>query len=598
MKLAFHNIRWKPLCAAVAIPLGVGALSSLLTKGSMEAFSRLRQPPLSPPDWVFPVVWSGLYVLMGTASYLVNERDLPKQTRMTALTAYGATLVLNFLWPLLFFRAGMHLAAFILLVITYTTEVRADLWTPADPTILTEESMEDHVFSEIKKILRSGDKLFSGKTNRSYKPSNTPWLMDSSPEDILAILYTNEVESHAGWNVGGISVEIDDDYQIIARIDAATNDTNEERLLLFTIQELMDAAGVNSPVKLQRFKIETWNGGRIAGAYYMSGEAAEELRAYLEEAEKLLTVRHDGYTGRLSNPNATQTAQQVYDYLREINGKACLTAQMEVESGHHDRELEYLYEHTGRLPAIRGLDFINNDFEGVTCRALEWWEEGGIPMICWHTGPDFKSGLKDARRKNIDWTQAFRPTSKLYKSLVSGMDRAAPYLHALKEAGVVVLWRPFHEADGGWFWWGKGGGENFRKLWRLMYTRYTEYWGLDNLIWVLGYSSTNEEMKAWYPGDDYVDVIGADSYKPGAHADLYQAVTDIAPEGMPVFLHECGTMPTEEDMKEENAPWALFMIWHRERLMDESSNSRESLYKTYNGDYFITLDELPAFGPQ
>lgn len=117
LKLDLSKIDVKPFSAAIGIPLGVGALSSLLTKGSMEDFSRLRQPPLSPPDWVFPVVWSGLYVLMGAASYLVYKSDLPEKTRRAALAAYGATLVVNFLWPLLFFRAGLHLAAFLLLLL-------------------------------------------------------------------------------------------------------------------------------------------------------------------------------------------------------------------------------------------------------------------------------------------------------------------------------------------------------------------------------------------------------------------------------------------------------------------------------------------------
>lgn len=116
LKTWLQTIRIKPLGVAVGIPLAVGGFSSLLTKGSMEAFGRLRQPPLTPPDWVFPVVWSGLYVLMGVSSYLIYTSDFPEKTRRAALCAYGVTLVLNFLWPLLFFRAAMHLAAFFLLL--------------------------------------------------------------------------------------------------------------------------------------------------------------------------------------------------------------------------------------------------------------------------------------------------------------------------------------------------------------------------------------------------------------------------------------------------------------------------------------------------
>ena len=175
------------------------------------------------------------------------------------------------------------------------------------------------------------------------------------------------------------------------------------------------------------------------------------------------------------------------------------------------------------------------------------------------------------------------------------MDRAVPYLQQLEDAGVPVLWRPFHELDGGWFWWSKGGSESFVKLWQLMYSRYTDYWGLDNLIWLLGYSGNGGNMAAWYPGDSYVDLIGADSYTAGANGRLYQEVAALAPEGMPIVFHECGTIPTEEEMAADNAPWLMFMVWHTDFLTDGKSNTVESLNGIYSSDYFITLDELPDF---
>ena len=133
------------------------------------------------------------------------------------------------------------------------------------------------------------------------------------------------------------------------------------------------------------------------------------------------------------------------------------------------------------------------------------------------------------------------------------------------------------------------------KLWQLMYSRYTDYWGLDNLIWVLGYSGNGTNLAAWYPGDDYVDLIGADSYTPGANGHLYKAVAEIAPEGMPIVYHECGAIPTQEQMAEADSPWSMFMVWHGESLTDEQYNTKDSINEIYNSDYFITLDELPDF---
>ena len=89
-------VKLKPLLISLAISLGVGGLSALLTQGSMEQYGNLKQPPLSPPGWVFPVVWTVLFVLMGIAAYLVWMRD--STGRNGALALYGAQLFFNFFW--------------------------------------------------------------------------------------------------------------------------------------------------------------------------------------------------------------------------------------------------------------------------------------------------------------------------------------------------------------------------------------------------------------------------------------------------------------------------------------------------------------------
>lgn len=100
---------------ALAIPLAVGGLATLLS-GGMDTYKVINQPPLSPPAWLFPLVWTALYLLMGEASYRVySSGQAPSQIRK-ALTAYGVQLGLNFLWPLVFFGGKMYLTAFIVLV--------------------------------------------------------------------------------------------------------------------------------------------------------------------------------------------------------------------------------------------------------------------------------------------------------------------------------------------------------------------------------------------------------------------------------------------------------------------------------------------------
>ena len=110
------KIKWKQLLLCVAIPLAVGGLSAFLTRDAMKSFSQLEQPPLSPPMWVFPVVWSILYVLMGLGSYLVWNSSDRRGEKGKALCVYGAQLAFNFLWTIFFFNCGWYLFAFAWLV--------------------------------------------------------------------------------------------------------------------------------------------------------------------------------------------------------------------------------------------------------------------------------------------------------------------------------------------------------------------------------------------------------------------------------------------------------------------------------------------------
>ena len=107
----------KALIVCLLIPLVVGGLAAVLTMGSMSQYAALAQPPLSPPAWVFPVAWTILYLLMGLASWLVWRSDVPRAEKKRALTLYGVQLAVNFIWPLIFFRAGMYGFALIWLVV-------------------------------------------------------------------------------------------------------------------------------------------------------------------------------------------------------------------------------------------------------------------------------------------------------------------------------------------------------------------------------------------------------------------------------------------------------------------------------------------------
>lgn len=110
------SIKWKPLLLALLIPLAVGGLAGFLTRESMMVFEMVEKPPLSPPGWLFPVVWTALYLMMGLASYLVAASGQPAGD---ALNIYGIQLAVNFLWPILFFNFRLFGLSLVWLVLLW-----------------------------------------------------------------------------------------------------------------------------------------------------------------------------------------------------------------------------------------------------------------------------------------------------------------------------------------------------------------------------------------------------------------------------------------------------------------------------------------------
>lgn len=326
-------------------------------------------------------------------------------------------------------------------------------------------------------------------------------------------------------------------------------------------------------------------------AFIMSVFTAVSSTACEGTGDKQENTAETASVMELSNPDAAEEAKELYEYICGTYKNAVISGQQESTwMGSEQYEFDYIYEKTGKYPAIRGLDYMNDDFEGVNRRAEEWHERGGIVTICWHCGSDFSGSWAESQSTELDWENALTEGTPEYDDLIAGMDKGAKALKELCDKDIPVLWRPFHEFDGAWFWWGKGGADNFVKLWQIMYDRYTNHWGLDNLIWVLGYSGNGRGYDKWYPGDSYVDIAGADSYNDGANGRLYSRVEDVVGNAMPISFHECGRIPTPEQLADESADWVWFMTWHTEYITDH--NDIDDLKDIYNDEYVITLDEL------
>lgn len=111
------KIEWEKLLIFVAIPLAVGTIAGLLIRGSLPLYASVQKPALAPPAWLFPIVWTLLYALMGFSSYLIFQSDSPEKTK--ALAIYALQLTVNFIWPLIFFNAQNFLLAFVILLLLW-----------------------------------------------------------------------------------------------------------------------------------------------------------------------------------------------------------------------------------------------------------------------------------------------------------------------------------------------------------------------------------------------------------------------------------------------------------------------------------------------
>ena len=296
---------------------------------------------------------------------------------------------------------------------------------------------------------------------------------------------------------------------------------------------------------------------------------------------------------KISNPNSDIKTKKLYEYICNNFGKFIMVGQQEspwIEND--DTEINYIYNLTGKLPAIKGFDFVGRHFKDVEDGAIKWAKQGGIVTICCHTGiknktyeeslsdiPDFSKLLKDGTSENMD--------------MMLMWDKIADILIKLKNAKIPVLWRPFHEADAEWFWWGKGGSENFVKLWKKMYNYFSYEKGLNNLIWVMGYSDKprQEKWEYWYPGDEYCDIIGSDIYDGSTNINAWKMLQEIS-VNKPMAFVECGKIPYIEEFEKDEAIWSYFVIWRKGYL---ENNDAERLKAIYDNDRVITLDKLPKF---
>jgi mannan endo-1,4-beta-mannosidase len=281
-------------------------------------------------------------------------------------------------------------------------------------------------------------------------------------------------------------------------------------------------------------------------------------------------------------------------------------------AGQHDAsEISYIQGQTGRKPAIVEGDLIDYSpsrvqYQGMPANYTESYialqNNGHVLGLCWHWNAP--TNLVDAgdwpwwrgfytQGTTFDVSAALANTNSVeYSLILRDIDAIAVQLKKVSSNNIPVLWRPLHEASGGWFWWGAKGPGPFKQLWRLLFNRLTTYHNLHNLIWVL----TNEDPD-WYPGNDVVDIVGVDAYPSDPTDALSTNWENLKSQfdGVKLLtLSEFGGVPDVERMHVFGVWWSYFSPWAGTFIEGAPTNT---LTRIYQSPEVITLDELNAVPP-
>ena len=338
---------------------------------------------------------------------------------------------------------------------------------------------------------------------------------------------------------------------------------------------------------------------------------------------------------------SSDAAKNLYAYFLDQYSKKTISSVM-ANVNWNNSCAEKVYKLTGKYPAMNCYDFLHIcfspanwiDYTDIT-PVKDWNDAGGIVQLMWHFNVPNKEGethvtctpgdgnaVKDAYG-NETYTTLYRPSNVFiegtweHKWFYEQMDKVIATILKLQDAGIAATWRPFHEAAGNacakqqadwtkaWFWWGYDGADTYKKLWKAMYD-YFKQKGVNNLIWVWttqnynGNSSQYNQDTAWYPGDQYVDIVARDLYGGNADQNLqeFNEIQAAYPNKM-VALGECGHGDSGDpakmsDVWAKGAKWSHFMVWCQSEQGTTDTMCSDAWWKdAMKEPNVITRDQVP-----
>jgi mannan endo-1,4-beta-mannosidase len=311
-----------------------------------------------------------------------------------------------------------------------------------------------------------------------------------------------------------------------------------------------------------------------------------------------------------ANPNANPATRAVLKYFQGLEG----AAGRHIVSGQFSdagkraslRLMTNIFDKTGHWPGIIGVDYANFSTGGLeTARpdqvAIEYWKRGGLVTVSAHLYNPARTNGGGLRDKGVD-IASLLVDGETHTRWMRELDTLAGGLQELRAAGVVVLWRPFHEMNGDWFWWCGNKPESFIKVWRQMFDYFTREKGLDNLLWV--YSPNHGRNTAsFYAGDRYVDLVGLDAYTDFIDPQHIHGYAEVAALPKPYGFTEFGphgsqNPPGDYDYTrflqgvQQNFPrTCFFMSWNSKWSLASNDKTKELL----DNAAMVNRENLPGF---
>ena len=304
-------------------------------------------------------------------------------------------------------------------------------------------------------------------------------------------------------------------------------------------------------------------------------------------------------------PNASPEARRLLAFFSDIYGKRIISGQQDgwQRTNGLSFELNYITNTTGELPALLAMDVSGYTDKSprrdtnhrLVQHALDWHQQRhGLVEFCWHWRAPMNQPAFYTKETSFDISRAVTDGTPENVAILHDMDLIASELEIMRDAHVPVLWRPLHEANGRWFWWGAGGPEPLKKLWRMMFENFTVKHHLDNLIWVFS-PGAEVDLADWYPGDAFVDIIGQDHYpmdgNHGPAKDVFDELTKMTRGQKLIGLGENGPVPDVNEVVNQKAGWLFFTTWSGSILFDKTTP--QELRADYDNPYVLNLDGLP-----